>query len=175
MAATASDGIAQWFTGLRAFQSACIGTNVSNNLLTFANTTIATVLPTDAEKSNFVTRAVAATGFDDMAIADLTTYGTFEALLDNWNALVTRVAIYLQSVSASTLQSSASADFWGASLSVAFPGGSAGNVWTEAMHGLASAIPASCFSSNFQQQLNGTVDTGTKKISDLVPQIAGLG
>ena len=92
-----SDGLALWFTNLRQFQAACNNTSVSKmDLLTFANSTIVTALPSATEQNTFLTSAGISTGYDDIATADLTTYKTFEGLLDNWNPLPTAVAVLLQ-------------------------------------------------------------------------------
>jgi hypothetical protein len=165
-----------WFTHLRAFQSACPGTNVNKiDLLTFANTTITTALPSTADQNTFIVSAVNATGFNSMALSDLTTYKTFVALLDHWNPLITPVAIYLRSLSIPALQGASSADFYKALVSTAFPGGSKGAAWTKVMAGLTSSFDPVCFTSAFQVKINTAVDAAGTKISDLVPQIAGLG
>jgi hypothetical protein len=173
----ALDDIKAWFVHLRAFRSACVGTNAMDmNLLTFANAAITSVLPTSAEQNNFIVSAVDATGYNDMALSDLsTTYKTFEALLDHWNPLITPIALYLWSLSIPSLQGGASADFWKALISTAFPGGSKGVAWTGVMNGLASAFAPECFTGTFQTKVNAAVDAAGTKISDLVPQIAGLG
>jgi hypothetical protein len=172
-----NDGLALWFANLRQFQTACNNTSVSkiNNLLVLANTTIVTVLPTAAEQNTFITSAGTSTGYDDMAIADLATYKTFEGLLDNWNPLTTAVAVLLQSLAVSSLQGVASADFMSAAVIAAFLGGSAGTPWTDALDSLKSNIPALCFTSAFQGRIEITVDKAGAKMSDLIPQIAVLG
>jgi hypothetical protein len=173
----ALNDIKAWFVHLRAFRSACVGTNAMHmDLLTFANAGITTVLPSAADQNNFIVAAVNATGYNDMALSDLTTtYKTFEALLDHWNPLITPIALYLWSLSVSSLQGGASADFWKALVSTAFPGGSGGAAWTGVKNGLASALAPECFTAAFQTKVNTGVDAAGTKISDLVPQIAGLG
>lgn len=169
--------IRAWFDHLSAFRSACVGTNVMHmDLLTFANVPITTVLPTTAEQDNFIVAAVDATGYDDMALSDLTTtYRTFQALLNHWNPLVTPVSLYLWSLSVPSLQSGTSADFWRVLVSAAFPGKSNDPVWTGVMNGLASAFAPECFTLGFRRTVNSMFDIATTKISDIAPQIAGLG
>jgi hypothetical protein len=170
------DGLAFWFTNLRQLQVACNSIIVMKmGRLTFANTTIVTVLPTAGEQGTFLTSAAASTGYDDMATADLTTYKTFEGLLDNWNPLVTAIAVLLQSLAVASLQGAASADFMNATVAAAFPGGSSGAAWSGALASLTSEIPAACFTAGFQTKVNATVDKAGSKMSDLIPQIAGLG
>jgi hypothetical protein len=173
----ASDEIKAWFDHLDDFRESCVGTNAAvMNPLTFANAAITTILPTTAEQNNFIVKAVAATGYNDMALSDLTTtYKTFEALLDHWNPLITPIALYLWSLAVPSLQGGASADFWKALVSTAFPGGSKGAAWTRVMTGLSSAFAPECFTTAFQTKVNAAVDAAGTKISDLVPQIAGLG
>ena len=86
-----------WVVHLRAFHSACIGTNaLKMDLPAFANNSITAVLPTTAEQNNFIVAAITATDYNDMELSDLTaTYKTFKALLNNWNPLITPVALYL--------------------------------------------------------------------------------
>jgi hypothetical protein len=175
--ADALDSIKAWFVHLRAFRLACVGTNAMDmNLLTFANAAITAVLPTSAEQNNFIVSAVNATGYNDMALSDLsTTYKTFEALLNHWNPLITPVALYLWSLSVPSMQGGASADFWKALVSTAFPGKSDGVAWTGVMNGLASAFAPECFTAGFRTKVNVAFDAAGTKIGDLVPQIAVLG
>lgn len=171
-----TEGLALWFNNLRQLQAACNNTSVSKmDLLTFANTTIINVLPTAAEQNNFLVSAVSSTGYDDMAVADLTTYKTFEGLLDNWNPLATAVAVLLQSLAVPALQGVGSADFMNATVATAFPGGSTGPVWSNALASLKSNIPAICFTAAFQTKIDATVDKAQSKMSDLIAQIAVLG
>jgi hypothetical protein len=175
--AYALDEIKAWFIHLGAFRAACVGTNAMHmNLLIFASAAITTVLPTTADQNNFIVAAVSATGYDDMALSDVaTTYKTFGALLDHWNPLSTAIAHHLWSLSVPPLQGGASADFWKALVSTAFPGGSRGAAWAGVMNGLAATFAPECFTTPFQTKVNVAFDTIGTKISDLVPQIAGLG
>jgi hypothetical protein len=171
-----SDNVAFWFTNLRQLKAACNNTSVDKlDLLTFANATVAAFLPSSTEQSTFLVSAAASTGYDDMSSADLTTYKTFEGLLDNWNPLTTDIAVLLQSLAVPSLQGVASADFLIATVAAAFPGGSAGSAWTDALAALKSTIPAICFTAAFQTKINATVDKAGTKMSDLIPQIAVLG
>jgi hypothetical protein len=171
-----SDGLALWFTNLRQFQKACNNTSVSKmDLLSFANCSIITVLPTATEQKTFLTSASVSTGYDDIAIADLTTYKTFEALLDNWNPLATAIAVLLQSLAVPSLQGVGSADFLNATVASVFPGGNVGLAWANALASLKSNIPAICFTPAFQAKIDITVDKAGSKMSDLIPQIAVLG
>src|SRR6202034_2553870 len=108
------------------------------NLLLFADASPLTYLPTATEQSIFLTSAEAATGIDDMSNADLTSFKTFEGLLDFWCPLTTPIAILLQGLAAPAFQGIASADFMNTFVSDAFPGGSKGAPWTSARNGLAS-------------------------------------
>src|ERR1039458_7985993 len=118
-------GLAFWFTNLRQFRTSCNNTTANNmDFLTFANSPITNILPTDNEQKTFVTSAAAVTGYDDMDVSNLATYKTYEVLLDNWNPLFTAIAVLLQSLSTSDLQGASSADYLIALVSTAFPGGS---------------------------------------------------
>lgn len=170
-----SQAVALWFTYLRELQADCINTNASKmDLLTFANTKILTALPTTAEQNAFIVAAKGAPGFD-LSTSQLSTYATFEALLDHFNPLTTYVGVLLQSLAASPFPSGAAADFWKASIATAFPGGSNGAPWQAAMQALASVIPAVCFTAGFQTKVNSTVDAANSKMSDVITQIAVLG
>ena len=171
-----SDGLTLWFTNLGQLQAACNNTSVSKlDKLTFANTTIVTVLPTTAEQKTFLTSVGVSSGYDDIAIADLTTYKTFKGLLDNWNPLATAIAVLLQSLAAPPPQEMSSTDFMNATVSAAFPGGSAGSPWSDALASLKSGIPPECFTSGFQTTIKTTVDKAATKMSDLISQITVLG
>ena len=171
-----SQGVELWFTNLRQFQAACINTTAYKaSLLTFANTTCCADLPSLAEQSNFVSAAAASTGYDDMAVADLATYKTFAGLLNNWNPLPTAIAILLQSLADPTLQNVPSKAFMKAAVATAFPVGSTGAPWKEALETLQSNIPAICFTAPFETAVNATVDKSGSTMSVLIAQIAGLG
>src|ERR1700722_11143068 len=120
----------RWFTYLHALQSDCsINASVKTlDLLTFANSTIVKILPSANEQSQFILVAILSPGFD-LSINDLSTYATFEALLDHFNPLPTYVASYLQTVSAASYPSGSLADFLSAAIAAAFPGGSKGAPW----------------------------------------------
>jgi hypothetical protein len=165
-----------WFSYLRDLQSACsINTSVkSMDLLTFANSKIATILSSANDQNQFIIEAKESPGFD-LALGNLTTYTTFEALLDHFNPLPTYLGMLLQTTAAQPYPSGGVADFLNALISSAFPGGTHGTLWTTALGLLASVIPSICFSSKFQSDVAITVDDPSKKISDLVNQIAILG
>jgi hypothetical protein len=171
-----SQGVALWFTYLRDFQSDCaFDTNVAKmDLLTFANSKIIAVLPSDNEKNQFIVAAKSSPGFD-ISISQLTTYSTFEALLDHFNPLTTYVGVLLQGLSAAPYPSGAAADFWKAKASSAFPGGSAGTQWNGALSALASAIPAVCFTQPLQTKINALIDKAGSAVSDVISAIAVLG
>jgi len=168
--------LASWFTYLRQFQQACSFNKdaAKMDLLTFANAKIARVLPSATEQGQFMV-AVADTPGDPVSSADLTTYATFEALLDHFSPLPTYVGVYLQSLAVAPYPAGASADFWKARVVDAFPGGSKGEPWTTALGCLVAAIPAVCFTVSLQQKVAKTVDAATSKMSDVITQIAGLG
>src|SRR5580698_914021 len=76
-------GIQSWFTDLIKMQAASINNSVRQlPPLGFANAVITVAFPTTAAQNNYLTSAAAATGYPDLATADLTTYKTFRALLD---------------------------------------------------------------------------------------------
>ena len=166
----------RWFTYLHALQSDCsINTSVSDlDLLKFANSTILTLLPSNNQQQQFILNVSTSPGFD-ISIPDLSTYSTFEALLDHFNPLPTYIAAYAQTVSANPYPSGSLADFLNAPASGAFPGGSTGSDWTVAVGLLTSAIPSVCFSNSLQLAVAKTVGDPTKKVSDVVNQIATLG
>jgi hypothetical protein len=165
-----------WFTYLHALQSACsFNTSVKTmDLLTYANAKIASILPSNNEQAQFILNAKSSPGFD-LSPADLTTYATFEALLDHFNPLPTYVGAYLQTLAAGNFPSGSFVDFLDAGISTAFPGGSKGSTWSPAVQMLTSIIPAVCFSQKLQTAVATTLDDTTKKVSDLVNQIAALG
>lgn len=166
----------RWFTYLHALQSDCsFNTSVKTmTLLAFANATITTVVPSPSEQAQFILNVGNSPGFD-ISTDDLTNYATFEALLDHFNPLPTYVGLYLQTASAGTYPNGSFADFLNALISSAFPGGSSGASWKTAMGLLTSVIPAVCLSAKLQADVAKTVDDTTKKVSDLVNQIATLG
>src|ERR1700683_2513703 len=127
---TEKQNLLRWFSYLHALQSACsMNTSVKTmTLLAFGNSTIVTILPSSNEQNQFVLNVKTSPGFD-LSITDLTTYATFEALLDHFNPLPTYVGAYLQTVSAGTYPSGSLADFLNATISAAFPGGSSGASW----------------------------------------------
>ena len=169
-------GIALWFKNLSQFQDACINTTAYKaDLLTFSKMSCTTELPSPEEQKNFVTAAAAATGYDNMAVADLATYKTFAGLLNNWNPLPTAVAVLLQSLAVEALQNVPSKAFMKALVSVAFPGGSIGPAWNAALAVLTASIPTICFTKDFQTAVAVTVDKPVSTMSILIPQIAGLG
>jgi len=170
-----SQGVALWFTYLRDFQAACNSTTAAQmDLLTFADTSVTAILPSAQEQNTFLTNIAVSPGISGIPISALAGV-SFEGLLDNSNPLVTYVAVLLQSLSDPSLQNAASADYWSALVSAAFPGGSKGAPWTVAMGSLTSVIPAVCFTATLQAAVNKTVDKATSKVSDLIPQIARLG
>ena len=166
----------RWFTYLHALQDDCsFNTSVKTmTLLEFANAKISTIMPSPNEQGQFILNAGKSPGFD-LSTDDLTNYATFEALLDHFNPLPTYVGLYLQTAAAGTFPSGSFADFLNASISAAFPGGSSGPSWTTAMGLLTSVIPAVCFSAKLQTAVAATVDDSSKKVSDVVNQIATLG
>lgn len=174
--ASPSQNLASWFAYLRQFQEACSFNKdaAKMDLLTFANAKITRVLPSATEQGQFMV-AVANTPGDPVSNADLTTYATFEALLDHFSPLPTYVGVYLQTLAVAPYPAGPSADFWKARVADAFPGGSKGKAWTTALGCLASVMPAVCFTSAFQQKVAKTVDGATIKMSDVITQIAGLG
>lgn len=171
-----AQGVALWFTYLRDLQADCsFNTNVSQmDLLTFANTTIAQVLPSSNEQNQFIVAASASPGYD-VSTSDLTAYSTFEALVDHFNPLTTYLGILLQSVAAAPYPGGAMADFWKAQAVQAFPGGSAGAQWQLALASLTSAIPAVCFTSALQVKVNAAIDSAQSKMSEVIAEIAVLG
>src|SRR5579863_1496358 len=96
----------QWFTYLHSLQTACSfnTSTVTMDLLTFANAPIAKMLTSLNEQQQFILNASKSPGFD-ISPTDLTTYASFEALLDYFNPLPTYVAAYLQTVAAGTYPS----------------------------------------------------------------------
>jgi hypothetical protein len=144
------------------------------DLLTFANTKIATVLPSANEQNQFIVAAKSSPGFD-LSISQLTTYSSFEALLDHFNPLTTYVGVLLQSLAVAPYPSGSTADFWKAQVSSAYPGGSSGAPWKAALSALSSAIPAVCFTQPFQKKINGLVDKAGSTMSDVISTIAVLG
>jgi len=173
---TPAQSVALWFTYLRDLQADCgFNTTISRmDLLTFANAKISSALPTDNEKNQFIVAAQASPGFD-LSTNDLTTYSSFEALLDHFNPLTTYVGVLLQVQSANPFPGGAAADFWKAPVSTAFPGGSEGAQWQSALAALTSAIPAVCFTAAFQVKVNAAVDSAQNKMSDVISEIAVLG
>lgn len=165
-----------WFSSLHALQSDCsFNTSVKTmDLLTFANTKVVQILPSANEQSQFILNAKSSPGFD-VSTNDLSTFATFEALLDHFDPLPTFVGAYLQTLSAGTFPSGSLVDFLNAAVSAAFPGGSNGASWKTAVSMLSSVIPAVCFSAKLQAAAATTVDDASKKVSDLVNQIATLG
>lgn len=168
--------IMRWFSYLQALQSDCtMNTSVKTmTLLVFANSTITTILPSPNEQNQFILNARSSPGFD-LSTTDVTSYATFEALLDHFNPLPTYVGAYVQTVSAGAYPKGSLADFLSAPISAAFPGGSSGTPWKAAMGLLTSVIPAVCLSATLQAAVATTVDDPTKKVSDAVNQIATLG
>lgn len=169
-------GVALWFTYLRDLQAACnFNTNVSQmDLLTFANTSICQVLPSNNEQNQFILAAAASPGYD-ISTSDLTTYSTFEALVDHFNPLTTYLGVLLQNLAVAPYPGAAAADFWKTASAQAFPGGSMGTQWKLALASLASAIPAVCFTSALQTQVNAAIDAAQSKMSDIIAEIAVLG
>jgi len=170
------DAVALWFTYLRGFQSACsFNTNVPvMDLLTFANSSITTIIKSSNQQNQFIVAVADQPGFD-LAVSDLTSSKTFEALLDKFNPLATYVGLYLQSLAAKTLPSGSFADFLQATTAQAFPGGASGSQWQTALGRLTSVMPAVCFTSKLQSQVAVTVDNAQKKMADVASQIAVLG
>jgi hypothetical protein len=168
--------LVRWFSYLHELQSACsFNTSVKTmDILTFANSKIVAILPSPNEQAQFILNSKTSPGFD-VPTSDLTTYATFEALLDHFNPLPTYVGAYLQTVSAGSYPSGSLADFFSALISAAFPGGSKGTYWTTALGLLTSVVPSVCFSAKLQVAVATTVDDPSKKVSDLVNQIATLG
>jgi hypothetical protein len=171
-----SDALAQWFTYLRGFQSACsFNTSVPQmNLLTFANKKISIVLPTANEQGEFLIAVSQSPGFD-ISPTVLAACDTFEALLDKFSPLPTYVGVCLQTQAIAPYPSGSAADFFKANASAAFPGGSTGTQWKTAVGLLASVMPAVCFTTAFQAKAAVLLDKAGTKMSDVASQIAGLG
>jgi hypothetical protein len=165
-----------WFSYLHALQSACsFNTSVNTmDLLEFANQKIVTILPSSNQQAQFILNCKTSPGFD-ISPSLLTPDMTFKALLNHFNPLPTYVGAYLQTVSAGSYPSGSLVDFLAAAISAAFPGGSKGASWTQALGLLTSVIPSICLSAKLQAAVATTVDDKTKKVSDLVNQIATLG
>jgi|SRR5215472_12224027 len=166
----------RWFANLLELQNDCsMNTSVKDlDLLTFANTTITSVLPSPNEQQQFIINVKGAPGFD-ISMADLTTFSTFEALLDNFSPLPTLVGAFLRTLAVGSFPTGSLVDFFKAAVSSAFPGGSTGTQWTNASSQLTSVIPVVCFSGKLQAAAAKTVDDSTKAVRDLVNQIAELG
>lgn len=173
---TPTEALALWFEYLRQLQKACsFNTNVGQmDLLAFANAKIAVVLPTDTEQKAFVAAAQVSPGFN-IDVGKLSSYSTFEALLDDYDPLPTYVGNFLKMLAASPLPSGPLADFFKSDPTVAFPGGSSGATWKTAVGRLASVIPSVCFTEKLQTQVGQTLDTPGKHMSDVINQIAELG
>lgn len=165
-----------WFNYLHGLQAAAsFNTTVKMlDILSFANYVIAKAFPSSNEQSQFIVNVKSYPGFD-LSPTDLTTYSSFEALLDFFNPLPFYIGAYIQTVAAGSLSSSSLADFLNTSVTTAFVGGSKGSNWTQALGLLTSVIPSACFSSTLQTAAAATVDDATKKVSDLVNQIAAMG
>ena len=171
-----AQGVALWFTYLRDLQAGCsFNTSVSQmDLLTFANAAIAQALPSSNEQNQFIIAAAASPGYD-LSTSDLTTYSTFEALVDHFNPLTTYIGILLQGLATAPYSGGAMADFWKATAVQAFPGGSKGAQWKLALSSLTSAIPAACFTSALQAKVNAAIDSAQSTMSEVIAEIAVLG
>jgi hypothetical protein len=146
------------------------------DLLRFANSNIVDNLPSATEQSTFLTSVRTQTGYDNGSSADLADFKTFKVLLDQkWNYLPTAIAKALQPFAPSSLQGGDGADFWNATVDVAFPGGSTGAAWKQAQSCLVASMPPECFTAAFQAQINVIVDKATNEVSYLIPQIGVLG
>lgn len=165
-----------WFSYLHGLQAAAsFNTTVKMlDLLSFANYGITKAFPSSNEQCQFIVNVKSYPGFD-LSPTDLTTYSSFEALLDFFNPLPFYIGAYIQTVAAGSLPSTSLADFLSASVTTAFVGGSNGSNWTQALGLLTSVIPSACFSSTLQTAVAATVNDATKKVSDLVNQVATLG
>jgi len=174
---TEKQNLLRWFTLLHALQDACsFNTSVKTmTLLEFANATITTTLPSANEQQQFINNVTASNTGLMFSTDDLSNSTSFEALLDLDNPLASYVGLYLRTLASGTYPSGSFADFLDALISSAFPGGSSGPAWTNAMGGLTSVIPAVCLSARLQAAVAKTVDDATKKVSDVVNQIATLG
>jgi hypothetical protein len=173
---TPAQGVALWFTYLRALQAdGGFNTNLSKmDLLTFANAPIAKEFITANQQGQFIDAAKSAPGFD-LSTNDLTTYSSFEALLDHFSPLTTYIGVLLQSLAVDPYPGGAAADFWKAPSAAAFPGGSGGAQWKLALAALSSSIPAICFTPALQAKVNTAIDTEQTKMSDVISEIAVLG
>jgi hypothetical protein len=169
-----------WFTFLLDLQVGCAKINTSADpkkmtLLVFAYSKITTLLPSANEQGQFIINAKALPGID-IAPNDLSSrFSTFKDLLVNFSDLPTLLAICLRQSAAGTFPSGTLKNFLSATVSAAFPGGSAGPNWTAANQLLASAIPLVCFTTTLQTAAANTVDGGTQMVSALRDQIAVLG
>jgi hypothetical protein len=165
-----------WFKQLGQFRSACINNTVGKlDLLDFANAEIVKALPSDDSKDQFITAVGASTGCDDFDIADLTTYKTFRGLLDDCHLLSNDVFNVLQAGSAAELQGVDSETYYKAQVSKAFPGGSKGAGWMPVQEVLVASMDASCFTKEFRDKVNATVDKAGSTMNNLITEIAVLG
>jgi hypothetical protein len=165
-----------WFKQLGQFQAACI--NNSAGKLTpfqFANATIILALNSANSQKQFLTAVANSTGYDDLQISDLTTYKTFGALLNYCNAFSSGLFNALQPLAVAALQHVDSKPFLAATVATAFPGGSTGPGWVQAMGVLMASMDPTCFTLAFRIGVNATVDKAGATMGDLMTQIAGLG
>jgi hypothetical protein len=169
--------VGRWFDGFRTMKNACAAINGlagPMNLSTFGGTTIAGMLPSDNEKGQFSLSCKHSLDID-VATGDFTAFPTFKQLWDHFSLLKAKVEDFLQTLAAGNFPSGSAAAFDAAPVSAAFPGGSLGAQWTTANTALARIFPPDCYSAAQQVKVGGIVNDATKKISDLVQQIATLG
>ncbi len=169
-------GIQSWFTELRKMQAACINNSAEKlPLLSFANANIIAALPSAADQNNFLTSVAATTGYSDLQTADLTTYKTFRALLDYCHLLENEIFIVLRKLSVAALQKANSTTYYAATVTTAFPGGSAAQPWTDAQATLQVSMDLTCYTLPYRIKINAIVDKAGSAMSGVIPQIAVLG
>lgn len=165
-----------WFTELKKFQAACINNSARKlPLLKFANSIIATTLPSTASQNNFLTSVAASTGYADLQPTDLTTCKTFRALLDYCHLLENDIFNALQTLSVPTVQAIDSVSYYATPVATAFPGGSIGAGWIAAQGLLMASMNPTCLTLPFRISVNATVDKAGATMKNLIQQIVGLG
>ena len=165
--------LAQWFDWLRTMKADSIsGATIAMDLLTFAGTTIVKSLPSADLQGQFILN-ITNDLHVEVATSDLSDCATFKDLLNHFMLLEFKVADFLQPMAAGTYAGLAA--FYGAKTSDAFPGGSVATRWQTANTALVAAFPSECYTDKLQKAAAKTVDDNTKKIADLVAQIAALG
>jgi hypothetical protein len=172
--------LATSFHYLRGFQSACsFNTNVlSMDPLTFANSTIATILPSAPYQNQFLQSATANTGLN-LTTQDLTTNSTFLDLLNQYRPLQIYFGNYLLSMAASPYSSDTLQAFTLVLASSAFPGGCAGVLWMAVQAVLTGAnpsiVPPECYTAAQQTKVANQLGSSSATMDDIVTTLAGLG